>query len=504
LATLGMSAADREAVEAFKRDVIEPSMNALVILDFWAEWCGPCKQLSPVLEKVAAAYANRGVTLVKVNVDEQKLIAAQFRVQSIPTVYAVFQGQLVADLTSARTEGALGQILDQLLRQLPIQGEEDALHEDVAPLVAMGEEVLESGDVERALSIFSQLSEMAPDDPAVIAGHARALLAAGQPGEAEALLDAVPEDKAKDPGIARARAALALAGDAAPADDLGGLRDRVAADPDDQEARYELAGALMSQDRDEAAELLLGSIERDREWNEGAARKRLLTLFEATGLEDFGRSIRLMLKTGTRLSIFPLGGALLLPRGFLPLYIFEPRYRALVSDALARDRKIAMIQPLLGQEDEARPGLFGIGCVGKIEHVEALSDGCFNLILRGLTRFRLLSENDVSTPFRQVMGDVESFAGDAIDPDPLPSVVRADIEEAARIFVDAHDYRIDWDDLERLDDEALVNGLSQAIPFDILAKQALLEADDLPQRADMLAELLRFSAAGDEDGSTLQ
>jgi putative thioredoxin len=282
-----MSAADRDAIEAFKRDVIDPSMEALVIVDFWAEWCGPCKQLTPVLEKVAAAYAGKGVRLVKVNVDEQKLIAAQFRVQSIPTVYAIFQGQLVADLTPARTEGQLGQMLDQILRQLPVHGAEDALQEDIAPLIAMGEEVLESGDTERALSIFSQLLEMAPEDPQVIAGQARALLAAGRTDDAQALVDAVPEDKAKDAAIVRAKAAIALAAEAAPVDDLSGLKAKVATDPDDQEARYELAGGLMAVgDRDGAADILLGSIERDREWNEAAARKRLLTLFEATGLED--------------------------------------------------------------------------------------------------------------------------------------------------------------------------------------------------------------------------
>jgi putative thioredoxin len=282
-----MSAADREAIEAFKRDVIEPSMDSLVILDFWAEWCGPCKALSPTLDKVAETYAGKGVKLVKINVDEQKLIAAQFRVQSIPTVYAVFQGQLVADLTSARTESQIGQMLDQILRQLPIQGSEAALHQDIAPLIAMGEQVLDEGDAERAVGIFSQLAEMAPDDVQVIAGHARALLAAGRKDEAQALLDAVPEDKAKDAGIARAKAALALAGEAGAVDDLGPLKAKVAANPDDQEARYELAGGLMAAgDRDGAADLLLGSIERDREWNEGAARKRLLTLFEATGLED--------------------------------------------------------------------------------------------------------------------------------------------------------------------------------------------------------------------------
>lgn len=282
-----MSAADREAIEAFKRDVVEPSMTALVILDFWAEWCGPCKALGPVLEKVSADYADKGVILVKVNVDEQKLIAAQFRVQSIPTVYALFQGQLVADLTPARTEGQLKQMLDQILRQLPIQGAAAKMHEDIAPLIAMGEEVLEAGDVERALSIFGQLVEMAPDDVEVLSGLARALVKAGQPDEAEALLAELPPEKAKEAPIARAQSAIALAREAAPVDDLGPLRARVAANPDDHEARFELAGGLMAAgDRDGAADNLLEIIARERDWNENAARQRLLKLLEVVGLED--------------------------------------------------------------------------------------------------------------------------------------------------------------------------------------------------------------------------
>src|SRR6476661_5425455 len=140
---MGLNLDEQKAVEKFRREVVDPSRTKLVILDFWAEWCGPCKALTPVLEKVAAEYADKGVVLAKLNVDEEQFIAAQFQVRSIPTVYAIFQGQPIADLTAARTESQLRQMLDQLLDKLPIEGETAA---ELGPLLAMGEDVLAQGD----------------------------------------------------------------------------------------------------------------------------------------------------------------------------------------------------------------------------------------------------------------------------------------------------------------------------------------------------------------------
>jgi putative thioredoxin len=284
VASLGVSDAEREAIERLDRDVIQPSMDALVLLDFRSERSPASKQLSLVLEKISGGYSARGVKLVKIDVDADKLIALQFRVQSIPTVYAFFHGQPVADLTAYRTESQLRTVIDQLLGQLKVAAS-DAAGPEIEPLIAMAEQVLGEGDAARAVSIFAQIRELVPDNPEVAGGLVRALIASGELAEAEAVLATLTPQTAKHAAVTRARAALELA--SVPAADTAALEARLAADADDHEARFELAGARMAAgDRDAAADALLDLIGRDRDWNEGAARQRFLQLLEAQGLED--------------------------------------------------------------------------------------------------------------------------------------------------------------------------------------------------------------------------
>ena len=206
--------------------------------------------------------------------------------------------------------------------------------------------------------------------------------------------------------------------------------------------------------------------------------------------------------TVTRLSIFPLPGALLFPGMHLPLHIFEPRYRAMVSDAMARDRRIGMIQPRpVFSANPDKPPLFDLGCVGKIAEVEALDDGRYNLILEGLALFRVIRELDVTTAFRQVEAELLPV----LTGETLSLGRRSSLEIESRRFADAQGYSVDWDAVARLDDESLVNGIAQIAPFDTAAKQALLEATDIETRAELTIQLMQFFGRHDgEERVTLQ
>ncbi len=298
MASMGLSIDEQKAVDRFRKAVVDPSQTKLVILDFWAEWCGPCKALTPVLEKVAAEYADKGVVLSKLNVDEEQFIAAQFQVRSIPTVYAMFQGQPIADLTSARSESQLKAMLDQLLAQLPIDGgaadgvpvePQGPSPEEIAQFVILGEEALAAGDPQRAAGIFAQITEFAQDNAPAHAGLVRALVQLGEVDQAKQVMEVIDSDPrlATDPAIAPARSALELAGTRVDDSELAALRAAAAAAPEDMDAQFAFAeAAFAAGQRDDAADTLLAMIAADREWNEGAARAKLLKIFEATGLED--------------------------------------------------------------------------------------------------------------------------------------------------------------------------------------------------------------------------
>ena len=197
------------------------------------------------------------------------------------------------------------------------------------------------------------------------------------------------------------------------------------------------------------------------------------------------------------LPLFPLP-VVLFPGVPLPLHIFEPRYRTLIHDAMARDRRIGMIQP---RGEGVKPALYDVGCLGRISEFEVLDDGRFNIILEGLARFRVIRELDVTTAFRQIEADVEQAPEDEV----LHSVERAALEQESRRFAETLGYVVDWTAVSRLDDTSLVNGIAQIVPFDPAAKQTLLEADSLSERCDRIIQLMQIVGRMEPDGgATMQ
>jgi len=264
----------------FMAEVVDASFDQPVIVDFWAPWCGPCKQLGPILEKVVRT-ANGAVRMVKLNIDENPEIAQQMRIQSIPAVYAFKDGRPVDGFVGAVPESQVKQFVQRL-------GGGSGGPSPVEEAMAMAKEAAQSGDHGTAAAIYSQVIQHDPGNAEAVAGLARAMVGRGELDQARQVLDGAPKDIERNPEIAAARSSLDLAEQAQKAmGSVGKLRARIEQNPDDHEARFELATALFGAgQREEAVDELLTLFKRDREWNEQAARKQLVKFFEAMGPTD--------------------------------------------------------------------------------------------------------------------------------------------------------------------------------------------------------------------------
>lgn len=263
---------------AFRQDVLAESMKQPVLVDFWAPWCGPCKQLTPVLEKAVRAAGGK-VKLVKMNIDDHPQIAGQLGVQSIPAVFAFQRGQPVDGFMGALPESQIKAFIERLVGPLGPSAAEE--------LLAEADRLAAEGDVGGAAELYAAVLSQDPENAAALAALAKLHIELGDIEGAKRLLDAAPAAKAKDPAILGARAAIELAEQAGSLGDIADLQRKVEADPLDHQARFDLAIALNARNRrEEAANQLLEIIRRDRNWNEDGARKQLVQFFEAWGPMD--------------------------------------------------------------------------------------------------------------------------------------------------------------------------------------------------------------------------
>jgi putative thioredoxin len=264
--------------QGFRQDVIAESANQPVLVDFWAPWCGPCKQLTPIIEKVVRAAGGK-VKLVKMNIDEHPQIPGQLGIQSIPAVIAFKQGQPIDGFMGALPESQIKAFIEKLVGPMGPGATEE--------LIAAAQAAAEAGDPAGASELYAGVLELEPENLGAIAGLARLHFEMGDIEGAKGILAMAPEAKATEPAIAAVRAAIELAEQAAALGDTAELEAKVAANPKDHQARFDLALALNARDRrEEAVDHLIAIIKADRNWNEDGARKQLLQLFEAWGPMD--------------------------------------------------------------------------------------------------------------------------------------------------------------------------------------------------------------------------
>ncbi len=487
----------------FMADVIDASHDAAVVVDFWAPWCGPCKQLGPQLEK-AVRGAKGAVRMVKINIDENQELAAQMRIQSIPAVYAFKDGRPVDGFVGAVPESQVKQFVGKLTAGA------GAADSPIAAAVALAKEASSAGDHPRAANIFAQVLQHEPENFDALTGLARIALAKKDLKQAREILAKIPAEQAKHADVVAIRTGLELAETGAKAagavDELQGAararsqgsfgaaraglgalrrrrprsRDRSTARSRQARPRMERAGGAQA-----TGQILRG--DRARRSVDGAVAQAsfvdpVLMSFEPR-IEDLP----------ALLPIFPLTGALLLPRGRLPLNIFEPRYLAMVQHALGQGRMIGMIQPQEGAGDAGDPPIYRTGCAGRIVEFAETPDGRFILTLKGVARFEVASEPPRTALFRQVVPDWQRWHDDLQEDNA--GVDRERMVTALKPFFERHGINADSEVLTAAPIEHLVNSLAMACPFSPSEKQAFLEAPRTGERAKILTALVEMSVA---------
>ena len=509
--------------QSFVKDVIEESKRQPVLVDFWAPWCGPCKQLTPVLEKVVKAAKGK-VRLVKMNIDEHPQIPGQMGIQSIPAVIAFVKGQPADGFMGALPESQVIAFIERLTKER-IGGE-------AKDLLKAADAALAEANPAGAAEVYAQILAEEPENIPALAGLARSYVATGHVEQAKQTLAMVPEAKRNEAPVTAARAAIEVAEQAKSLGPIAELEKKVAANPLDHQARFDLALALNAKSkRQEAVDHLLEIVRARPQMERGRRAQAARSVLRGLGPDrrghrrrpapavvdlvrvDHSRSGRgfgtwsatmpmnAVYRGASDLAqvipVFPLPGALLLPRGQMPLNIFEPRYLAMVDDAL-RDghRLIGMIQPDAahpGPDD--KPNLYKVGCVGRITQLAETGDGRYLMQLTGVARFRVEEELKVATDYRQCRVSYAPFADDFVARRGEEAVDREALLRALSDFLKANDLKADWEGIENAPNEALVNALAMMSPYGSAEKQAMLEAPDLKTRAEILVAATEIELA---------